>query len=358
MKRIGFFVLCIVASCSIAFAQGKAEVSVDKAVHDYGTVAEEDGNIDCVFTVKNTGNAPLVISRVTASCGCTTPDWTKSPIAPGATGVVNVTYGTKGRPGPFSKTISLYTNADTKAKTLTIKGNVTPKAQNPETTYPISMGDLRLKRESVSFNNIKDTETRTMIIETFNNGSAPMRLTFDNVPKHIAVSASPSTLDSKKSGKITVTFKAKDLKAYGVFNENIGVAINSVKNNNTISVSSTVIPDFSKMSANERENAPVLSIEPASLVFNDVKKDKSMNLEITNNGKTNLIIYGLQTVTPDMIELPSGMKEIKPGKTQKFKVSINAANVKTNTSGYINVVCNDPKAPIKAVRTIISVPAK
>ncbi len=75
--------------------------------------------------------SPLVIERVQPSCGCTAPDWTKEPIAPGKTGMVKATYGTQGRPGHFEKTMTVFTNAGTKL--VSFKGTV---EKAPETSVP------------------------------------------------------------------------------------------------------------------------------------------------------------------------------------------------------------------------------
>ena len=74
--------------------------------------------------VKNEGTTPLVIANVTASCGCTTPEWTKEPIPSGQTGEVKVTFDPKNRPGNFMKTIRLYGNAMQNGFVLTIRGKV------------------------------------------------------------------------------------------------------------------------------------------------------------------------------------------------------------------------------------------
>ena len=76
------------------------------------------------FVIKNTGDAPLVITRVVASCGCTTPQFSKEPIAPGQTSKIDVTYNPAGRPGQFVKTIAVYSNGKDGTFTLRIKGVV------------------------------------------------------------------------------------------------------------------------------------------------------------------------------------------------------------------------------------------
>jgi len=96
----------------------------ESEVIDYGVIEHNaDGNR--VFKFTNVGKEPLIISGAVGSCGCTTPDWPKEPIKPGATGVIKVHYATD-RVGNFEKTVTISSNADTPSKVLKIKGEVKP----------------------------------------------------------------------------------------------------------------------------------------------------------------------------------------------------------------------------------------
>ena len=95
----------------------------DSEVHDFGTVPE-GSNADYEFKFKNTGKEPINLQTVNASCGCTTPSWSKEPVLPGKTGSIKASYATQGRPGGFTKSITVVSNAGTKV--LTIKGTVEP----------------------------------------------------------------------------------------------------------------------------------------------------------------------------------------------------------------------------------------
>jgi len=111
-------------------------IKLDNDSHDFGTVSEGPA-ADHIFMVTNTGKEPLVITKVQPSCGCTTPSWTKEPIAPGKTGEIKASYGTQGRPGTFTKTLTVFSNAGNKV--LTIKGNVekAPTSSVPENSSMI-----------------------------------------------------------------------------------------------------------------------------------------------------------------------------------------------------------------------------
>ncbi|MCD8044237.1 MAG: DUF1573 domain-containing protein [Tannerellaceae bacterium] len=124
MKQFIFIMLTVLLAVTNVYAQDGAVIEADKTTHDFGMIKESDGDATHSFVIKNTGTAPLVITRVIASCGCTTPEWTKEPIAPGQTGEIKVTFDPKGRPGAFAKTINVYSNGKKGSYVLTIKGEV------------------------------------------------------------------------------------------------------------------------------------------------------------------------------------------------------------------------------------------
>ncbi len=106
-----------------AFAQEKvAKIEFKTDVIDYGTI-EKGANGLRVFEFTNTGNAPLIISRVTSTCGCTVPKKPERPILPGEKGEIEVKYDTQ-RVNPIRKTITVLSNADTPTVALKIKGDV------------------------------------------------------------------------------------------------------------------------------------------------------------------------------------------------------------------------------------------
>lgn len=114
-----------------------AEITFDKDVHDFGKL-EYAGNGTYEFRFKNTGKEPLIISNAQGSCGCTVPTYPKDvPIMPGNFEFIKVTYDTK-RPGAFTKTVTIKSNAKTGDKVITIKGNVAP--QVVEEAFPANGG--------------------------------------------------------------------------------------------------------------------------------------------------------------------------------------------------------------------------
>jgi hypothetical protein len=96
---------------------------------DYGSVpADSDGKREFVFV--NNGTKPLIITNAAGSCGCTVPSFSKEPIMPGKKGVIGVQYDTSRAGQPFSKTVTITSNAEgTPTKVLNIKGSVLPREE-------------------------------------------------------------------------------------------------------------------------------------------------------------------------------------------------------------------------------------
>ncbi|MBP6624671.1 MAG: DUF1573 domain-containing protein [Chitinophagaceae bacterium] len=104
--------------------------------HNFGTIPEGPA-VSYDFEFKNTGKEPIILSSVQASCGCTTPSWSKEPILPGKSSKVTATYNTQGRPGNFVKTITINSNIGTKV--VKIQG-VVEKA--PESSAPANSNSM------------------------------------------------------------------------------------------------------------------------------------------------------------------------------------------------------------------------
>src|SRR5512133_3976047 len=105
MKRLFIAAFLMMISLAAMPQMAVTTIKVSEDQHDFGTFKEEAGRQTFDFYLTNTGNQPLVIQNVVASCGCTTPEWTRQPIPSGAKGKVTAIYDPEGRPaGTFEKT--------------------------------------------------------------------------------------------------------------------------------------------------------------------------------------------------------------------------------------------------------------
>lgn len=140
MRRTIVTFLMVMGIFATSFAQDKialettetSQMKFEKTSHDFGNIKEgTQATVEFKFT--NTGKVPLVLNSVRASCGCTTPKWTREPVAPGETGTITAIYNSKGRPGNFTKTITVKHNGEGGTSYLTIRGFVESAPKAPET---------------------------------------------------------------------------------------------------------------------------------------------------------------------------------------------------------------------------------
>lgn len=362
IKRLGFILCSLFLFTAHIAAQNGAQISADELTYNFGTIAEADGLASHTFVIKNTGDSPLVITRITASCGCTQPEWTKAPIAAGKTGDVKVTYNPKGRPGPFYKTISIFSNGKKGSYTLAIKGNVIPKPIQPAFIYPYSIGDLKLQTKTVLYSSIRPDETLGEKINVKNEGKTTLTIQQGKVPNFLTVETRPTQLAPDEVGEITLLLDAKATKRKGRVTTEIPLTVKSTGQkeiSGKIHVAANIIDNFGKLSGAEKAQAPVAQLSGTLLDFGKLPEKGSFipliggkvtgTVEITNTGKSPLIIHSI-TCDNELVDISGGKKEIKPGVTATYKIAVRPRDIKTKLEALINVVCNDPNGPVRLIK--------
>jgi len=111
------------ANPAVVDSDGTPVFTFDRESHDFGQIQQGD-QPQTVFTFTNTGDAPLIITSAKGSCGCTVPKWPNEPIAPGATGQIEVSFNSTGRQGRQSKSVTLVANTTPNTKILQITSEV------------------------------------------------------------------------------------------------------------------------------------------------------------------------------------------------------------------------------------------
>lgn len=125
MKKMLMIGLMMVFTLGM-MAQQPAQIKFDKTTHNFGSFSEKNPVVTHSFTFTNVGEQPLVVNQAIASCGCTVPEFTKEPIAPGGRGEIKVTYNGEGKfPGHFKKSITVRTNGSVEMTRLYIEGDMT-----------------------------------------------------------------------------------------------------------------------------------------------------------------------------------------------------------------------------------------
>src|SRR5690606_30571961 len=136
MKNSLYLFFLLFAMAGSVFAQPAAspsdvasdgpQISFEETEHDFGDITQGE-TVEHVFAYKNTGNAPLVLNNVLTTCGCTAPQWPKTPIAPGEESQIKVRFNSAGKMGRQNKVITVQSNAEGGATRLKIITMVLPK---------------------------------------------------------------------------------------------------------------------------------------------------------------------------------------------------------------------------------------
>lgn len=108
---------------NVASSENAPVMTFKETEYDFGTI-KQGKVVDHTFTFTNTGNSPLVIESASASCGCTAPDWTKTPVAPGEQGQVKVQFNSAGKVGQQAPMVTIRANTEPNIVRISMKGTV------------------------------------------------------------------------------------------------------------------------------------------------------------------------------------------------------------------------------------------
>ena len=210
MKQIILTLFLWTVFCLTGMAQAKA--TFDKKVHEFGVVLWKHP-ATATFTIKNDGNKPLVISNVTTSCGCTDAEWTKTPIAPGATGKITSTFDAKAL-GRFQKSIGVYCNASNRPIYLTLRGEVSADPKNYTLTHPVEIGAIRLNKDAIEFDDAHKGDKPTMELLVANTSNEVYTPVLMHLPPYLDAVAVPerksSFCDAQRAKEILKEIEESD----------------------------------------------------------------------------------------------------------------------------------------------------
>lgn len=356
MKKLVLFFAALFATIAAA-AQPVIDFSVKD--HDFGKINEADGKVTTVFEFTNTGNTALVISNVRASCGCTTPNWTKTPIEPGKTGQVTATYNPNGRPGKFTKTITVTANTNPEQTRLTIRGEVIPKSASPAQKYSIRMGDLGVTKKSVDFGNVNKGTNKNVTLEIANLGTATHTVTVLNNDAYVVSDAQATTIEAGKVATITFQLRTNSTKTWGPVEPTAYIVVDGkqVKDDTyKISLKGNIVENFSTMSSADRANAPIAKFEVTNGVLNfgeipaNSGKSYIKKLYIENQGAKNALAIRRVICNGGSLKAAANSSSISKGKKGYVTLTLTPGKQAAGTyNSSIQVITNDPDHSIQNV---------
>mgnify|MGYP000368917381 CR=1 FL=1 len=290
MKRIYTLLFLCVVACMSLWAQPK--ISFDMTTKDLGYVLwRTPATVTYQFT--NTGDKPLVISNVTTSCGCAKAQWTEEPVPAGGKGKITVVFDAEAI-GHFYKDVGVYCNA----------------------------------------------------------ASSPVLM---HLPPYLEAKAEPEKLGRGKTGKLLVTLDSEKLPKLGITRASVYLSRfpgDKVGSENEIPVSVALLPDFSKLTEQQKNNPPQITLSAKELEFVDLKPNqkKSQTIVISNTGRSDLNIQDMQVFSM-ALAVKLKKRVLKPGESTKMKITVLAQNLhRVKGTPRVLMITDDPNQPMITIR--------
>ncbi len=343
---------------------GQSSITFQDTIHHFGNIAEEKGPVYCEFKFTNSGNTPLVLTRVNADCGCTTPSWPQESIAPGQASSIRVAFDPSGRPGAFVKKIHVYSNAAKSMQVLVIKGYVSTLGGAEKGLFAAQLGSVKVSQTELTFPTTsqgRSSTIRIMLLNTSNSDAALVHL----APDSGLIAANPSTVKllPGEPDEIELTLNAQKTTPIGLYRETMRMAVNTrgEEQEGQINANAVIVEDFSHYLSHEEmlNTAPKMELRTYFDlgVVSKSTHSQELDVELSNVGHNLLRIHDVYCANP-AVKILSHTREIKSGEKGILKLQVMPAVLFqrgwASIAPNINVICNDPNAPLRRIKVKLS----
>ncbi len=335
-----------IALCSFAYSQ-KSNIEFNKTIHNFGDIMVNSGRQSCNFTFKNISEQPVVIQTVISSCGCAKPEWTKSPIMPGKEGKIDIVFLNDQGPYPFDKSLTVYITGEPKPIILRIKGVAHEKLKSVQELFPENFNGLSFRKSYIDFGNITRDNLFTQDIEVANSSSKKIEVNFSNLTKGLTVKPNPIIILPGKRADISFLLDTYNSQDWGRTFYNNEIIVNEKKvSGKELKIIASIRDNFSSLSKEENDNAPLPMAGSSSFDFGKIKKGNqiTINFKIRNLGKRDLLIHKVESEFSNInSKYPT---KIAPGATGTIEVTVNTKEESGEKSYILSVISNSPSRPV------------
>ena len=183
-------------------------VRMDKVVHDFGDIMVADGPVTATFTAKNVSDKALLIYNVVSSCGCTSVEWTRKPIAPGQTGTIKATFKNDEKGYPFDKSLTVYFSGVKRPVVLRLRGVSHDRKFTLDEVYTTRFGNLAFKKVDIKGGNLSQGQQKSGDIVVANLGGKPLNVSFSDVSQGLSLKVSPNPVPAGTTAHVSYTVTA------------------------------------------------------------------------------------------------------------------------------------------------------
>lgn len=311
---------------------------------NFGAIEELKGSVEHTYEVENVGNGPLRIVNVLTSCGCTTPEWTRSTIQPGKKGYIRGIFDPRNRPGIFSKALSVFFEGYPNATFVYLEGEVLGANSGLFDIFPSKVGNVRFTKSVIDVKEIKETNIDTFYISAYNTSSNKVLIRSAYGTNRVKVENENNVLLPQSGQDISFIYNPKNGNEIGpVWDEVKLVTDDDSIPTKIITIRANIVQDFDSLTKDELKKAPVIILSQDSIDLGEVYlgEIKTYSLEITNKGKSDLNVrrvYGSCGCTA--VSMVNHI--VKKGKKANISIQFNAKGLRGNQRKTVTIISNDP----------------
>ena len=337
-----FYLFTFLPSPAVAQKLESIRTAVDAGITGY------QQPITAVFEFRNKSSRKLHISKVVPDCNCTVVDYPTNPIGGNEKFQIRMTYNAR-QLGHFDKQAAIISNGTEQPVYIRMKGVVLAEVQEFTGSYEVEMGELRLDKSELEFDDINRGDVQEQVIHLYNSGSRVLQPNLMHMPSYLTAVASPENLNPGRAGKITVTLNSDKLRDYGLTQTSIYLAAmpgEKVSRDKEIPVSAILLPSFGDLSKQSLYKSPRLQLSKESLdILFEGKSKKTEVIDVANVGQSELNITSLQLFTSGL-KISLGKRKLQPGESTKLKITAYRDELqKVRTRPRILMIVNDSQKP-------------
>lgn len=343
-----FFPIALFISYHTA-AQGTAQqgqaIEFSKKVHNFGKISVNEGARNCSFEFRNVSDKPVVISNILSSCGCTTPKWPKKPIMPGEGGKVEVTYLNDQGPYPFDKTLTVYTSASTRPIILKITGLAYENERSMKEMFPVAIGPLGVKNNVIRGGQISQGNAKSGNLRIANISGKSVDAKFVQVSPGLEISIDPQTIPGNGIAEISYTINTAAAKRWGNTTYSAYLVCNGKKAATPLSIECMIIDNFSGITKEEKNKAPMLLAENSSFNFGKIKRGEKVKaiFNLRNTGYSELVLHKIEK--KDEIAIITKEK-VQAGEKFTLEAVLDTNGCRGEVIYTLTLITNSPNRPL------------
>lgn len=321
------------------------KIIVEKTTVDVGRTGYQQP-VTAVYEFRNKGSRKLRIEKVLPDCNCTVVDYPKGEV--GDKFQIRMTYDAR-QLGHFDKQAAVVFSGSKKPLYIRMQGVVLADYVDLSSSYPVEMGDLRLDKNDLEYDDVNKGDWLTQEIHIYNNGTSACRPNLMHLPPYLSAQTVPEELKRGETGIITVTLNSSKLRDYGLTQTAVYLAANpgdKVRSDHEIGVSAVLLPALQGLTGAQRQQAAKLQLssERVDIAF-EGKSKKTAVINIANVGRSELKISSLQMFTSGL-KISLGKSRLRPGESTKLKITAIRSDLqKVRTRPRVLMITNDPDKP-------------